>query len=99
MILKRSKYLNASICDGIDNYNKPNQGLYPDKNENQKSKLHILHIGCKDLRTDVNFDAESTTDFAAELVNNDTSILSAYEVVVHTRFVYKVGSYIIKSFI
>ena len=87
-----SNSVNVSLCDGIDNVNRPKSDLYSDQNENQKTKLHILHIACKDLRTNANIDAEATTDFAAELVNNDASMLSGYKVVVHTRFVDGVGS-------
>ena len=92
IVLNRANCSNTSICHDINSINRRNSGFYPEQNENQKSKLHILHIACKDLRTEANFDAESSTDFAAELVNNKTDLLSGYEVVVHTRFVYKVGS-------
>ena len=66
--------------------------LYTSDKEGKEWKLHILHIACKDLKSDIVSDSQATVDFAVELANNHSDILSNYEVVVHTQFVEKVST-------
>ena len=82
----KSTAFNISACENNIDINKTSTNPYLDDTTYGDGQLHILHIACKDLHSGV-ADSEATTDFAVELVNNRTDMLSGYEVVVHTRFV------------
>ena len=85
------KPLTAITCanNGTENINKAK--VYTGNYESKEWKLHILHIACKDVTSVTRTDSQVTVEFAVELVNNHTDILTNYEVVVHTVIVETVG--------
>ena len=79
-------------CENSCMNNISDTDFYTSDKEGKEWKLYVLHIACKDLKSDIVSDSQATIDFAIELVNNHSDILFNYEVVVHTQFVEKVST-------